>query len=100
MLCAIVPVADVELARLAFTDPVTGIANRHALDRDLDHALVRSGRCVGLLHVDLTGSRRSTTASAIVPATPSGKASAPASATRCVRTTQSRASAATSSSSR
>jgi len=53
VLCAIVPVADVELARLAFTDPVTGIANRHALDRDLDHALARSGRCVGLLHVGL-----------------------------------------------
>src|SRR4051794_1142571 len=49
---------DAELARLAYTDPLTGLRNRLALDRDLDVALARAARrgdTIAVLYVDLDG---------------------------------------------
>ncbi len=48
--------AEDELARRAFSDPLTGLANRHLVMDHLALALrqeLRSGRPVGVLYVDI-----------------------------------------------
>jgi diguanylate cyclase (GGDEF)-like protein len=44
--------AEAEIRRLAYCDPLTGLANRSQFDREL-HAAVAAGEPVGLLFVDL-----------------------------------------------
>ena len=44
--------AEAQIRRLAYSDPLTGLANRSHFDREL-HAAVAAGRPVGLLFVDL-----------------------------------------------
>ena len=54
--CSVLALGDAELSRLAFTDPATGLANRRALDRDLEAAVSRADRngcSVAVLYVDL-----------------------------------------------
>ena len=56
-----------EIERLAYSDELTGLPNRRLLLDRLQHAMareVREGRFGALLFIDLTTSRRSTTASA------------------------------------
>ncbi|MDB1087024.1 GGDEF domain-containing protein [Streptomyces sp. ACA25] len=50
-----------EVRRLAFTDPLTGLANRRAVDARLDHAVEehrRSGTVISLVVCDLNGLKR------------------------------------------
>ena len=58
--------AEAELARLAVTDPLTGLLNRQAF-HDAGDALGRAATPVGIVFIDLDGSSGSTT-SAGMPA--------------------------------
>jgi diguanylate cyclase (GGDEF)-like protein len=54
--CSVLALDDVELTRLTYSDATTGLANRRALERDLDAAVSRAergGRSVAILYIDL-----------------------------------------------